>query len=68
MGRNKPRTTTKRNGHHRCKVCSCCGYINCDSMFTFRTIAGQKLEYRKAHKLCIACGHKECTCKNKGRK
>lgn len=68
MGRNKPRTTVKRNGLQRQKVCGCCGYINCDPMYGFpQTIALRKIEHRKRNKLCIGCGNDPCTCKNKGR-
>jgi len=64
----KKRWTNGKDGKPILKVCSGCGYINCDSMYGFpQTISLRKMEYRKRNELCIGCGQKQCKCKNKGR-
>jgi hypothetical protein len=67
--KDKPRTLLKLNGHKRAWVCECCGAPYCDSMLLSNiTFAGRKINYRKSNGLCIGCGNKECSCKNKNRK
>lgn len=65
---HKKRWRKKKNGYERSDICSGCGWINCDNLHGFmRTPYVRKVDYRKSKKLCIGCGHKPCTCKNKKR-
>jgi len=69
MARNKSSWRCKKNGKPKMYLCSCMCW-DCDSFMNvedFKSIAGRKMAKRKELGLCIGCGHKECTCKNKGR-
>lgn len=67
MSKNKPRHPIKQNGSITKNWCIHCGCYNCDPMLSplHPTRAMQKRSYRYENKLCIGCGNKNCTCKNK---
>lgn len=69
MKAKKPRHLIKKDGTRYMQVCSCCGYINCDPMYSrwgnARSRAEIKRDYRKENRLCLGCGSKICKCKNK---
>jgi len=67
MGVGDKRTRYKKDGSIRHAICSC-GYINCDSSHGFmNTPYIRKLRFRNRNNLCIGCGKKACSCKNKNR-
>lgn len=67
--KNGKRHLVKKDGTRYMKICSCCGYINCDPMYSRwgknSTRSENKRDYRKQNGLCIGCGHKPCICKNR---
>ena len=66
--KNGKRHLIKKDGTRYMRVCSC-GYIDCNPMYSNwgknKTPWERKRDYRKRNRLCLGCGHKVCSCKNK---